>query len=66
MKKVLRIINNIILIFLLILLIYICYSKFIKKDDMITLFNRGFLVVVTESMEPTIESRRIYFDKQEK
>lgn len=66
MKKGLRVVNNIVLIFLLILLIYICYSKFIKKDDMITLFGRGFLVVVTESMEPTIESRRIYFDKRKK
>lgn len=64
MKKVIKIVNNIILIFLLVLLIYISYSKFIKKDDMITLFGRGFLVVVTESMKPTIESRRIYFNKR--
>ena len=56
MKKISKIINSIILGILIIVLLCICYSRFIKKDEMVTVFGRGFLVIVTESMSPTIES----------
>ena len=56
MKKIRKIINNIILVILLVVLIGICYSRFIRKDEMVTVFGKGFLVIVTESMSPTIES----------
>ena len=56
MKKIRKIINNIILVILIVVLICICYSRFIRKDEMVTVFGKGFLVIVTESMSPTIES----------
>lgn len=56
MKKVSKVINSIILGILIIVLVCICYSRFIKKDEMVTVFGKGFLVIVTESMSPTIES----------
>ena len=56
MKKLIKFINGCILIILIFLLAFICYSKFIKHEELITIFGKGFLVVITESMSPTIES----------
>ena len=56
MKKLIKFINVCILIILIFLLAFICYSKFIKHEELITIFGKGFLVVITESMSPTIES----------
>ena len=56
MKKIRKLINNISCICLIIILICICYSKFIRKDEVIILLGKGFLVTITESMYPTIES----------
>lgn len=66
MKKVIKYINALIMIILIILLICICYLKFVKKSEIITLFGKGFLVIVTESMSPTIESGEFVIISKEK
>lgn len=47
---------TILIIFLIVLCISICYSKFVMKDNLIKIFGMAFLIVETGSMEPTIES----------
>lgn len=54
--KIKNIICNILIILILIVLLNICYSKFILKDDLIKLFGNSFLIVTTGSMEPTINA----------
>lgn len=49
-----KIIQNIVLFFLGIALILVGYSKFIKKDCVVKIGKYGILIVLTESMEPTI------------
>lgn len=66
MRKISKIINNIILGVLIIVLLCICYSRFIKKEEMVTLLGKGFLVIVTESMSPTIESGDFIIISEEK
>lgn len=48
------ILKNIFLILLLIILLFVVYSKYIKKDEIIDFFGYKFLVVLTGSMEPEI------------
>ena len=66
MKKLRKLINNISCVCLIIILISVCYSKFISKDEMITLFGKGFLVIITESMYPTIESGELIIISEKK
>lgn len=66
MKKIRKLINNISCVCLIIILISVCYSKFISKDEMITLFGKGFLVIITESMYPTIESGELIIISEKK
>lgn len=66
MKKLRKLINNISCVCLIIILISVCYSKFISKDEMITLFGKGFLVIITESMYPTIESGELIIISKKK
>ena len=56
MKKINDIMKDLIIIFLLIILASVCYSKFIEKDDVIKIFGKSFLIVNTGSMEPTINA----------
>ena len=53
MKKFL---NNIFIISLIILLLFVLYSKFIKNDKLIDFFGYKFLIVLTGSMEPEINT----------
>lgn len=53
MKKIFK---NIFFLILIFILCFVCYSKFIRKDDITKIFGKGFLVVITESMKPTISS----------
>lgn len=48
--------KNIIIIILLLILVDVCYSKFIKNDQPVKIFGKSFLIVTTGSMEPTIKS----------
>ena len=59
MKKVIKFINTIILILLIFILIVVSYSKFVKQEELITLFGKGFLVVITDSMKPSIKSEEL-------
>lgn len=54
MKKFLEILKNIIIILLVIILLEVCYSKFVLKENPTKLFGISFLIVTTGSMEPTI------------
>lgn len=48
--------KNAIILFLIVVLIEICYSKFVEKEYPVKLFGFSFLCVTTGSMEPTIDS----------
>lgn len=52
MKKFL---SNFLIIFLLVILIFVIYSRYIRKDKMIDFFGYKFLIVLTGSMEPEIQ-----------
>ena len=60
MKNLFKIAKNILLkiivILLVIILVYILYSKYIEKNKVTKIFGYGFLVVLTGSMEPEINS----------
>jgi len=60
-----KILQKIILVLLIIILLYVLYSKYIKKDKVIFLFNRGFLVVITGSMEPEIKTGELVVIKKQ-
>ena len=51
-----KILQKIIIVFLICILLYVIYSKYIQKDKITTLFGYGFLIVLTGSMEPEIET----------
>ena len=54
MKKIINILNKIILIILICILLFICFEKFIRKEKLIKLGKYAILIVLSESMEPTI------------
>lgn len=56
MRKILK---NLLLIFLIIILLLVCYSKYIRKDSITKLFGKGFLIIVTGSMYPNIEAKEL-------
>ena len=65
MKKIGKIFQKLLIIFLLIILIYVLYSKYIVKDSVTKIFGYGFLVVVTGSMEPEIGEEELIIIKEE-
>ncbi len=65
MKKVINIIGKAILVFLLLILIYVSYSKYILKRKITTLGGYGVLVVLTGSMKPEIEDGELIVIKKE-
>ena len=65
MKKIGKIFQKLLIIFLLIILIYVLYSKYIVKDSVTKIFGYGFLVVATGSMEPEIEEEELIIIKEE-
>ena len=50
----------------MVVLIYSCYAKYIRKDEMVKLGGYGFLIVLTKSMEPTIQEKELIIIKEEK
>lgn len=67
MKKIIKFIKIVLTIILLAILIYVLYARYIEKKELISVFNKSFLVVMTGSMEPTIEGKElIVIDKKEK
>lgn len=59
-----KLINNIILIFLIAILILVSYSKYVKKDEVVRIGKYAVLVVLTQSMEPAIEPEEILLIKK--
>lgn len=64
MKNFSNILLKIISIFLIIILLYVLYSKYIVKDKVTKVFGYGFLVVLTGSMEPEIETGELVIIKE--
>lgn len=65
--KILKILRNLIIILLVIILVFVMYLKFIKKEELISLFGRSFLIVSTGSMVPEIDSGElIIIEKMDK
>lgn len=61
MKKILE---KIFIAFLIIVFIYVLYSKYIRKDEITTVFGYGFLIVLTGSMEPEISTGSLVIIKE--
>ncbi len=56
--------NNIILISLVIILILVFYAKYIKREPVVKLGSYGILIVLTNSMEPTIQENEFIIIKE--
>lgn len=52
-------------LFLILILVYVLFSKFYLKNDLIKLFGNGGLIVVTGSMEPTIHIKEFIIIKEQ-
>ena len=62
MKKIL---NNICMIILLMILIFVMYAKWIRKDEIINFGGYRFFIVLTGSMEPEIQAGSLLMIKEE-
>lgn len=60
-----KIISNLLIIFIIIFLLNICYSKVILKDSLIKIFGKAFVIVTTGSMEPEIEAGELVIISEE-
>lgn len=63
-KNFYNILLKIVAIFLIIILFYILYSRYIQKDKVTKIFGYGFLVVLTGSMEPEINAGELVIIKE--
>ena len=59
-----KILSNILLIFLMIILILVVYSKYIRKEKVISLGGYSIFIVLTESMQPTIKEGELIIVKK--
>lgn len=67
MKKLIKFTRLSLTILLILILCYVLYVKYIDKKEIISIFNKSFLIVMTGSMEPAIEGKElIIIDRQEK
>lgn len=67
MKKLTKLIKTVFILCLILILIYVIYAKYIEKRNLISIFNKSFLIVMTGSMEPSIKGKElIIIDKKEK
>ncbi len=64
MKRFVKIISQISLFFLLLVLLFVCYVKYVKKEPIVKLAGYAVLVVLTDSMEPTIEGNELVLIKE--
>lgn len=65
MKRIIELLKDLLIIFLVIILINVLYSKFILKEYPTKLFGNALLIVTTGSMEPTIESGELVVVKEQ-
>lgn len=63
-KRFYNILLKIVAVFLIIVLVYILYSRYIQKDKVTKIFGYGFLVVLTGSMEPEIQAGELVIIKE--
>ncbi|MBO5349737.1 MAG: signal peptidase I [Clostridia bacterium] len=56
-KKIIHIIQYIIIFILIFLIAYVAYQKFILKKTNISFFNHNFFIILSGSMEPTIKTQ---------
>ena len=66
MKKIFEILNDIIIIFLVLLIIFVINSKYVRKDQIVNIFGKSFLVVTTGSMKPEINPCDLIIISREK
>ena len=66
MKKIMNRLNQVILIFLVLVLLFVCYVKYIKQEPIVKLYGYAILIVLTDSMEPTIKGNELVLIKEEK
>lgn len=59
MKKLVKFTKILMTVALIILLMYVLYAKYIEKKEIISIFNKSFLIVMTGSMEPTINGKEL-------
>lgn len=64
--KIKKILKKLTIILIIIILINIFYSILIKKDNPIKIFGKSFLIVVTESMKPTINAGELIIISEKK
>lgn len=65
MRRVMSKVNQIILIFLVLVLLFVCYTKYIKREPIVKLYGYAILIVLTDSMEPTIKGNELILIKEE-
>ena len=59
-----EIIQKMLMIFLIIVLLFVMYSKYIAKSPTISFFGYQFLIVLTGSMEPEIKTNSFIIIKE--
>lgn len=59
-----RILKNTVLVILIIILLYVCYAKYIRKDAVVKIGGYGILIVLTNSMEPMIQEKELIIIKE--
>lgn len=64
--KIKNIISNLLIIFIILIILNICYSKIILKEDLIKIFGKSFLIITSGSMEPEISSGELIVISKEK
>lgn len=65
MKKIIQIMYMVFLVFLLMTLVSVIYARYIQKEPIVKLGKYAILVVLTDSMEPTIEGSELILIKEE-
>lgn len=50
-----KIISKAVLVFLLVILILVCYKRYIKNEEYISIFGKSFYIVYSGSMKPEID-----------
>lgn len=59
-----KILKNTVLVVLIIILLCVCYAKYIRKDAVVKIGGYGILIVLTNSMEPLIQEKELIIIKE--
>lgn len=59
-----KFLKNTLLVILIIILLYVCYAKYIRKDPVVKIGGYGILIVLTNSMEPIIKEKELIMIKE--